>query len=70
LTHALTLVCLVLPGAGLGVGIFSSKKSQHGVSVSSVMPDSPFDLAGVEKGDIFFEIDGVGEWQQNSTRIP
>eukprot|EP00038_Savillea_parva_P025776 m.49448 g.49448 ORF g.49448 m.49448 type:complete len:1080 (+) comp7121_c0_seq1:38-3277(+) len=46
------------PGSGLGVGIYSSKAGQ-GVSVSSVLPQSPFGLAGVEVGDVFLEINGT-----------
>lgn len=44
--------------AGLGVGIYSSKAGQR-ISVSSVLPQSPFGMAGVEVGDVFLEINGV-----------
>mmetsp|Transcript_3392 Transcript_3392/g.8399 ORF Transcript_3392/g.8399 Transcript_3392/m.8399 type:complete len:1104 (+) Transcript_3392:62-3373(+) len=47
------------PDSGLGVGIYSSKAGQYGVSVSSVMPDSPFGGAGVEVGDVFLSIHGT-----------
>lgn len=46
-------------GTGLGVGIYSSKSGQPGVSVSNVLSQSPFGDAGVEKGDVFIEINGV-----------
>jgi serine protease Do len=48
----------VLAGRGSGIGVRISDRSEGGVVVDDVVPDSPADKAGLKRSDVIVEFDG------------
>src|SRR5687767_5103395 len=48
----------VLAGRGAGIGVRISDRTEGGVVVDDVLPDSPAEKAGLKRSDVIVEFDG------------